>query len=63
MGRSSMETHIRREVLDMIETFKKSVGQPVDFQNNLNTAVTNIVWALVSGRYKVNSPHKILIGF
>ncbi len=61
MGRSSMETHIRREVLDMIETFKKTVGQPVDFNNNLNIAITNIVWALVAGKIQLNCLFEWLI--
>jgi len=49
MGRSSMEVHIQKEALEMIETLKKKVGQPVDFTSSLNIAITNIVWALVAG--------------
>ena len=38
----------------MIETLKKTVGQPVDFNSNLNIAITNIVWALVAGKIQLN---------
>ncbi len=48
-GRSTMETHIQREALDMVDILKKNVGQPLDFNSNLNIAVTNIIWALVAG--------------
>jgi len=54
MGRSGIETHIQKEALEMIETLKKTVGQPVDFNNNLNIAITNIVWALVAGKIQLN---------
>jgi len=50
MGRSSIETHIQKEALEMIETLKKSVGMPLDFKQSLNIAITNIVWALVAGK-------------
>jgi len=50
MGRSSIETHIQKEALEMIETLKKSVGKPFDFKQSLNIAITNIVWALVAGK-------------
>ena len=34
----------------MIENFlKKTLGQPIDLNNSLNIAITNIVWALVAG--------------
>jgi len=49
MGRSSIEVHIQKEALEMIETLKEMVGQPVDFTSSLNIAITNIVWALVAG--------------
>ena len=51
MGRSSIEVHIQKEALEMIETLKKTVGKPVDFKSTLNIAITNIVWALVAGNY------------
>jgi len=54
MGRPSIEPHIQREALEMVETLKKTVGQPTDFKNNLNLAVTNIVWALIAGTIIIN---------
>lgn len=54
MGKSSIEVHIQREALDMMETLKKTLGQPIDFNNNLNISITNIVWALIAGDFKVS---------
>ena len=51
MGKSSMEPHIRQEALEMVESLKKTVGEPIDFRFNLNVAVTNIIWALVAGNF------------
>ena len=48
MGKSSIETHIQKEALEMNETLKKSVGKPIDFKNSLNIAITNIVLAIVA---------------
>ena len=45
----SIETHIQKEALEMIETLKKSVGKPTDKKNGLNIAITNIVLAIVAG--------------
>ena len=49
MDKSSIGTHIEREALCMIELLRKSVGEPVDLNNSLNIAITNIVWAIVAG--------------
>ena len=57
MGRPSIEPHIQREALDMIKNLKKTVGQPIDFKNSMNIAITNIVWALVAG----NRLHNIIL--
>ena len=53
MGKSSIEVHVQREVLDLIQSLKKTLGQPIDLNNSLNIAVTNIVWALVAGKRDV----------
>lgn len=50
MGKSSIGFHIEREAICMIELLRKSVGEPVDLNNSLNIAITNIVWAIVAGR-------------
>lgn len=49
MGKSSIECHIEREALNMIELLSKSVGNPIDLNNSLNIAITNIVWSIVAG--------------
>ena len=49
MGKSSIGTHIEQEALCMIELLRKSVGEPIDLNNSLNIAITNIVWAIVAG--------------
>lgn len=50
MGRTSIETHIQREALDVIESLKKNVGKPVDLNYTLNIAITNIVWTIIAGK-------------
>ena len=54
MGKSSIGAHIEREALCMIEVLRKSVGEPVDLNNSLNIAITNIVWAIVAGNLNLN---------
>lgn len=49
MGRSSIESHIQREALDVMESMKKNLGQPIDLNFTLNIAITNIVWAITAG--------------
>lgn len=49
MGKSSVEVHIQREALDMMENFKKTLGQPIEITKSLNVVTTNIVWALIAG--------------
>lgn len=49
MGKSSIEIYIQREALNMIELLRKLVGQPIDLNNSLNIAITNIIWAIVAG--------------
>jgi methyl farnesoate epoxidase / farnesoate epoxidase len=49
MGKSSIESHVQREILATMEELKKTVGQPIDLSFSLNIAVTNIVWAIVAG--------------
>lgn len=50
MGKSSIEVHIQREALDLMENFQKLLGQPIEIDNILNIAITNIAWALIAGR-------------
>ncbi len=49
MGKSSIESHIQREILAITEGLKRNLGQPVDLNVSLNIAITNIVWAIVTG--------------
>jgi hypothetical protein len=49
MGCSSIESHIQREALDVMESMKKNLGQPIDLNFTLNIAITNIVWAITAG--------------
>lgn len=49
MGKTSIEIHIQREALQMVDVLEKSKGQPFDINNSLNIAITNIVWAIVAG--------------
>lgn len=49
MGKSSIEIYIQHEALAMIDLLKKSIGQPMDLNNSLNIAITNIIWAIVAG--------------
>lgn len=49
MGKSSIEVFIQQEAESIISRLKKSEGQPIDLNNSLNIAITNIVWAIVAG--------------
>lgn len=49
MGKSSIESLIHLEARNLTEILRKSVGQPIDLNNSLNVASTNIVWAIVAG--------------
>lgn len=49
MGKSSIESHIQREIAVVIEGLRQTFGKPVDLKTNLNIAITNIVWAIVAG--------------
>ena len=49
MGKASIEFHIQREISTIIEGFKCHLGKPVDLNTDLNIAITNIVWAIVTG--------------
>lgn len=51
MGRNSIERHIQREALELVESLKKLAGEPIDMNYSLNISITNIVWALIAGYY------------
>lgn len=55
MGKSAAEEHIGREALYLVNKLKESyVGKPVDLNVTLNISTTNIIWAIVTGFYKLH---------
>jgi len=56
-GKKSMEAIVSDEVVELIDSFKKTVGRPIQTQNKFNAAVLNALWSLITGqRYSHNDP-------
>ena len=51
VGKSSIESHIHREVELFCQVLKETNGKSIDPMVHINFATTNIIWAIVSGKY------------
>ncbi|WP_316572674.1 cytochrome P450, partial [Klebsiella pneumoniae] len=48
MGKSSLEGVIQYEAQNLVETFERTAGKPIEISWCLNVAVLNVVWKLVA---------------
>ncbi|CAL8102464.1 unnamed protein product [Orchesella dallaii] len=56
-GKKSMETVVYDEINELIDTFRKTIGKPMQTQNKFNAAVLNALWTMVTGqRYSHDDP-------
>ncbi|XP_021956777.1 cytochrome P450 2J3 [Folsomia candida] len=56
-GKKSMESMVQQEATELIETFRKMAGKPIQTQNKFNAAVLNALWTLITGnRYSHDDP-------
>ena len=60
VGKASIQYHVHREALSMVELLNKSVGQPMDLNSTLNIAITNIVWSIVAGDIAAIIKHSLI---
>lgn len=48
---------VQQEATELIETFRKMAGKPIQTQNKFNAAVLNALWTLITGnRYSHDDP-------
>lgn len=52
-----METIVYDEINELVDSFKKMIGKPMQTQNKFNAAVLNALWTMVTGqRYSHEDP-------
>lgn len=49
-GKSTMEELIRVEVVQLLESLTKEVGQPVQMNNRFNISIINALWTIITGK-------------
>ncbi|XP_066987986.1 cytochrome P450 2L1-like [Macrobrachium rosenbergii] len=55
MGKSSLEGVIQYEAQNLVETFERTAGKPIEISWCLNVAVLNVIWKLVANiRYNTD---------
>lgn len=65
-----MEELIRVEVVQLLESIEKEVGQPVHMANRFNISIINALWTIITGKrhdlvslYLANKTIKSVEGF
>lgn len=57
LGKTRIQTSIQKEASELVAVFEKTAGQPTELGFELNVAVLNVIWQLVtSTRYAVDDP-------
>jgi hypothetical protein len=56
-GKGSMENLIKDEVVELVQSFRKELNQPVSITSRFNASVLNSLWHIIAGeRYALDDP-------